>query len=467
MAAPPPPPARPQVAEQSKDKEEAEFLPLPIDSKEEWETTASILRSYDVKQPGDLDGMITLLSRQHFKCDWFKDALTRHPDFPWKDFIEKALPIVRTLALEMPKLFPQKVPLLRSSSSSPSPAAAAAVGADKKKQKKVIAAVQLSRRQTACLLIHGTLGTMYEMDLDSLRGPKRRFPSFAIPGLFLGETNQKVLCLLNYLRHVGLEQPTASTSGVPDDMVTFERVGIVEAPSWAAMGDVPLCKVKLFTGRESISDSSAPFHLDFANKYIGGGVLRTGSVQEEIMFLEKPECLVALALCEVMKPNEAILITGAERHSILTGYGKEQYHTGIRFAGDATRAKKPTIIAIDAMLAFEKPQFTTKWIDREILKAYAGFCAATGSTIATGNWGCGAFKGDHQLKFIQQWIAASAAQVDTMEYYSFGDIRLGEQPMTTAELLSSKYPTVSALYQALFVSPLAENQTFQTLLTSK
>jgi len=27
--------------------------------------------------------------------------------------------------------------------------------------------------------------------------------------------------------------------------------------------------------------------------------------------------------------------------------------------------------------------------------------------IATGKWGCGAFKGDAQLKFIIQWLAAS------------------------------------------------------------
>jgi poly(ADP-ribose) glycohydrolase len=30
--------------------------------------------------------------------------------------------------------------------------------------------------------------------------------------------------------------------------------------------------------------------------------------------------------------------------------------------------------------------------------------------IATGNWGCGAFRGDRQLKFIIQWIAASLAE---------------------------------------------------------
>ena len=38
--------------------------------------------------------------------------------------------------------------------------------------------------------------------------------------------------------------------------------------------------------------------------------------------------------------------------------------------------------------------------------------------IATGNWGCGAFGGNLQLKFIIQYLAASAAGVD-LEYFTF------------------------------------------------
>jgi hypothetical protein len=44
------------------------------------------------------------------------------------------------------------------------------------------------------------------------------------------------------------------------------------------------------------------------------------------------------------------------------------------------------------------------------VKAYAGFGSLeTGVEIVTGNWGCGIFCGDHQLKFMVQWIAASLA----------------------------------------------------------
>ena len=50
--------------------------------------------------------------------------------------------------------------------------------------------------------------------------------------------------------------------------------------------------------------------MDFANKYIGGGVLREGSVQEEIRFVICPELIVSLLFTEVLDPNEAVVITG-------------------------------------------------------------------------------------------------------------------------------------------------------------
>jgi len=71
----------------------------------------------------------------------------------------------------------------------------------------------------------------------------------------------------------------------------------------------------------TIEDSQAELHADFANKYIGGGVLTGGCVQEEILFLVKPECLISLMFCAVMEANEVIFITGAERYSKYKGYG--------------------------------------------------------------------------------------------------------------------------------------------------
>jgi poly(ADP-ribose) glycohydrolase len=63
------------------------------------------------------------------------------------------------------------------------------------------------------------------------------------------------------------------------------------------------------------------------------------------------------------------------------------------------------VLAIDALnYASLEVQFHQKYIDRELLKAYAGFSLRTATDnnklkgIATGNWGCGAFGGDLHLK---------------------------------------------------------------------
>lgn len=44
---------------------------------------------------------------------------------------------------------------------------------------------------------------------------------------------------------------------------------------------------------------------------------------------------------------------------------------------------------------------------RELYKAFTGFVSAKNSKIATGNWGCGVFNGDLQLKAAIQIVAAS------------------------------------------------------------
>lgn len=60
--------------------------------------------------------------------------------------------------------------------------------------------------------------------------------------------------------------------------------------------------------------------MDFANKYLGGGVLNHGCVQEEIRFLVCPELIVSMLFTERMELNEAVLIRGCEQFSSYTGY---------------------------------------------------------------------------------------------------------------------------------------------------
>merc|ERR1712039_304438 len=65
---------------------------------------------------------------------------------------------------------------------------------------------------------------------------------------------------------------------------------------------------------------------------------------------------------------------------------------------------------------------------RELVKASAAFqgdrlegTAKRG--VATGNWGCGNFGGDPQLKFLLQWMACTVSGRD-MIYFPFSDPRM-------------------------------------------
>ena len=90
------------------------------------------------------------------------------------------------------------------------------------------------------------------------------------------------------------------------------------------------------------------------------------------------------------------------------------------------------VTAIDAVCyAMENSmiQFDREHVDREILKAYAGFNfdGVESNTVVTGNWGCGAFRGDVRTKFLIQWIACSLAKKH-MIYCPFGQRKNLEEP---------------------------------------
>jgi hypothetical protein len=54
---------------------------------------------------------------------------------------------------------------------------------------------------------------------------------------------------------------------------------------------------KLLFDNDSIEAYTGENKVDFANKYIGGGALSKGCVQEEIMYANHPELYVSIVLC--------------------------------------------------------------------------------------------------------------------------------------------------------------------------
>ncbi|KAG0308251.1 hypothetical protein BGZ98_008511 [Dissophora globulifera] len=262
----------------------------------------------------------------------------------------------------------------------------------------------------------------------------------------------KLRCILHYFDRVTTEMPTGT--------VTFHRQ-VLKKPAYLIPGE--RLNGAEFAFSQVTVDSTTPIEdappgalrLDFANRNIGGGVLEKGAVQEEILFMVCPELIVSRLFCQQMEANEAILIKGAERYSNHIGYSKTfEWYADYQdlTSRDKIGRRKTEICAIDARPFRSRisrlEQLERHYCLREINKALAGYRVSPINAsewglardedseddhnnsyrpIATGNWGCGAFGGHLQLKFVLQWIAASICRGFGVGKGEAGEGRLGDE----------------------------------------
>ncbi|CAF1215209.1 unnamed protein product, partial [Adineta ricciae] len=353
---------------------------------------------------GDLKATIDACSGVKRNMDSLNKLATElYSDDDFKQFMSKTLSKMCELVLGLDKIWTEPPPLL---------------------PRKTNCSVTMSQRQAACLLACSFFC------LFPPRNHAKGYENYQhinFDGLFeAGPLTkiEKLKCILHYFHRI--------TEKMPTGVITFQR-SILEKknfPQWPSI-DEPLSDLYLTTDKR-IEDIPNTLQVDFANEYIGGGVLGGGCVQEEIRFVICPEMLVSLLLCEKMEKNECIYLIGCERFSSYKGYANT-----FQFDGDY-RDETPKdhwgrkwchLVAMDAVY-FNDPstQYHPKEIERELLKAYTSFLPQDAYedsyfAIATGNWGCGAFNGDRQLKAIIQLMAASAARRPII-YAAFGDKKL-------------------------------------------
>lgn len=334
-----------------------------------------------------------------------------------------------------------------------------------------------------------------------------RLPSINFDGLFeclyenyMENQESKIKCIIHYFERI--------CSCMPLGNVSFERkvlpLSFLKKEFWSK-SNIFLCRFEVDNaGLIEDHRSCEALEVDFANRYLGGGVLYRGCVQEEIRFMINPELILGMLFLSAMKVNEAIEIVGSERFSKYTGYA-----SSFRFSGDyvdnrdadSMGRNKTRIIAIDALSHPGKKQFELDSLLREINKAFCGFSdqckhelylqlfqayenrdfellqgrsdysqydgsfgnqhtvnlAIEGHQaleneikvgIITGNWGCGAFGGDPEVKAILQWLAASQALRPFVLYCTFDLEQLQAVDQVTQWILSEEW-TVGELWTML------------------
>ncbi|KAJ3333927.1 hypothetical protein HDU76_000962 [Blyttiomyces sp. JEL0837] len=301
-------------------------------------------------------------------------------------------------------------------------------------------------------------------------GQQKKLPSINFDRIFAGDSElcpseheAKLNCMFEYFQRVTTQRPVGN--------VTFHRRSIKPSafPDWNNL-DLGICGCRVKVPGCIEDDGRGMSQVDFANKFIGGGVLGWGAVQEEIMFMIIPELIVSRLFVEELQPNEALFMIGAERYSNYSGYAStftwESPHQDSTPRGDWGRLKSE-IIAIDAVnfkkypdgTQYEEARISKAFyaaIVRELNKAFTGFqhselsCFDDNVPIATGNWGCGAFGGDAELKSMIQLIAASAACRDIL-YFTFGNLDLAAKLQRTHSLLQQEGITIVTIMPKVLV----------------
>ncbi|XP_078285174.1 poly(ADP-ribose) glycohydrolase-like isoform X2 [Rhinoraja longicauda] len=370
-----------------------------------WDVIRETLNRSDFRTAKDLESAIKLYNPKYSNV-WRFVGLCQHLDqmlpAEQRDVLRRLLPQVAQLALQAPHLCQKPVPLLK-------------VG--------MKLALTLSQEQAACLLANAFFCTFPHRNATRPHTEYSNFPTINFSSLFEStspRTCEKLKAIFCYFRSV--------VGNMPRGLITFQRCCLSRSIDWQR-SQCKVTQLHLSSGGTIEDNGRDMLQVDFAAAMVGGGVLGRGLVQEEIRFLINPELIVARLFTERLDDTECLLVTGAQRYSDYTGFSDTFRWTRAHLDAkprDSWQRRRTQIVAMDAV-KFDNPldQYNPHYLKRELTKAFCGFSCRVlpdqhRTAVATGNWGCGAFKGDVKLKALIQIMAAAQAHRDLM-YFTFGN----------------------------------------------
>jgi len=335
----------------------------------------------------------------------FFEKLTNSEKIAYK---EKIIPGIIRLILQTEELFPENFtfPILKRG--------------DPQK-------ITLKKSQCACLLAHMTMCITRDQNLEKTDRNFKLLDTIDFSDVYskpstekyLNRKLEKLFCLFTYFDKFLSEDPEGN--------VVFERCllqGDSSENAWKDC-DEPLMKAEILA-QGSIEETRDGLQVVFSDKNMGDQVLKLSMTQQGIMSLIHPELILSLLFCEELQSDEAVRVYGAERYSHYIGY-----ESSFEFTGGYRESKKigreHVIIDAEKYHSGQKgTQFAENYVLRELNKAFVGFEEegeeGNKRKVASGKWGCGVFRGNPQLKFMIQWLAASRAGRNLV-FYTFGDTK--------------------------------------------
>lgn len=402
-----------------------------LQNKSRWELIKETL-SKEFKSSLDLKNAILKYNASHAK-KWDFTAFNLYcakvlePDAA-KHLFDSLLPDMVQLALRASELCTKPIPLLRRGMNH---------------------SITMSQEQVACLLANAFFCTFPRR--NSRRSEYSNYPDIHFFRLFEGSSSRKIEKLKTLMCYFN-----CVTQQMPTGLVTFTRKKLLDPPDWES-SETLLTRLHITCEGTIEDDGYGMLQVDFANRFVGGGVTSSGLVQEEIRFLINPELIVSRLFTEALGHDECLIITGTQQYSEYSGYAQTYRWIGPhqdKIPRDAWQRRCTEIVAIDA-LPFSNflEQFQPLRLDRELNKAYCGFARPAEkkenlAAVATGNWGCGVFGGDTRLKALLQMLAAAEAGRDVV-YFTFGDSELMTDVHGMHTFLTQRNISVGEVYDLL------------------